>query len=343
VCNTVAEAQDTFLSLRTWFEGLDAPAPELMLLHARFPASRREQITREITGKFGKCERCPDLARCVHRPRAAVVVATQVIEQSLDLDFDLMVSDLAPVALLLQRAGRCWRHDGRKRPPWAYEPRLAVDTSGGLALPRSWPFVYSRSLLRRTDAELDDGVIAIPGDVQHLVEKVYDEAFADGEMDADDMEWFGKQMAEASLAEMAAIPEPDALSGLHSLTSSELSEDMAATRLGADSIRVLCAYRGSNAGLYLDAERSVKLPRTGKLSRSVVKTILAQTIPLRATLLKDRDTANDPPASWSGNAWLSDLVIIPLDVSIDGRAAGWIGQREFHLNPDLGLQITTSA
>lgn len=344
VCNTVAEAQETYLFLRGWFDTVP-DAPELTLLHARFPARRREEITAEITRKFGKCTQCPVLADCLHRPSAAVVVATQVIEQSLDLDFDLMISDLAPIALLLQRAGRCHRHPARKRPSWAAQPRLAVlrptDAAGGLALPRAWPFVYSPSLLRRTDAQLEDGVIAIPGDVQRLVETVYDDAFADGQMSDEDLEWVGKEIAESGLANLVSIPDPGAVSGLHQLTSSDVSEDMAATRLGADTARVLCAYRGPDGRLYLDAGHSVPLPEGAKLPRRVVKLILSETIPLRTTLLTGRDASNEPPATWSTNAWLRDLLIIPLQSDGDGRAATRIGGREFHLHPRLGLQITS--
>jgi CRISPR-associated endonuclease/helicase Cas3 len=276
-----------------------------------------------------------------------VLVATQVIEQSLDLDFDLMISDLAPIALLLQRAGRCQRHKGRLRPLWANEPRLTVlrpsDAQGELALPRAWPFVYSPSLLRRTDAQVSDGVIDIPGDVQDLMETVYDDAFANGEMSEEDMEWIGKEIAEAGVADMVAIPAPDEVSGLHELTASEANEDMVSTRLGADSSRVLCAYQGPDGLLYLDADCSVKLPDAAKLPRRAVKAILAETIPLRSTLLKGRGSTNEPPPSWTTTAWLRDLAIIPLQVGADARATGWIGQREFYLNPDLGLQITTHA
>jgi len=346
VCNTVAEAQETYLFLRDWFASLPH-APELTLLHARFPARRREEITTEIISKFGRCRLCPDLAGCAHRPKAAVLVATQVIEQSLDLDFDLMISDLAPIALLLQRSGRCHRHEGRVRPSWATEPRLAVlrpsGPDGELVLPRSWPFVYSPSLLRRTDVQITDGVIAIPGDVQRLVETVYDDAFANGELSDEDLEWIGKEIAESSLADMIAIPRPEELTGLHVLTSSDVSEEMVATRLGAESTRVLCAHQGPNGSLFLDAEHSVKLPDAAKLSRRVVKAILAETIPLRSTLLRGRDTVNEPPASWLKNAWLRDLIVIPLQRQADGRVTGWIGRREFHLRPDLGLRITTHA
>src|SRR5581483_7852384 len=83
-------------------------------------------------GKAGETVTMPDgTSRTVERPARAVLVATQVIEQSLDLDFDLMVSELAPVDLVLQRLGRLHRHARPDRPAhlstptlWLIEPTL---------------------------------------------------------------------------------------------------------------------------------------------------------------------------------------------------------------------------
>ncbi|GAA3446725.1 CRISPR-associated helicase Cas3' [Planomonospora venezuelensis] len=345
ICNTVAEAQNTYRVLCSWLADLPPGGkPELSLLHARFPARRREEITKEITRKFGRCDECRELQRCVHRPRAAIVVATQVIEQSLDLDFDLLISDLAPIALLLQRAGRCWRHDGRSRPSWATEPRLAVlrpsSESEALAIPAAWPFVYHPSLLRRTDAELTkigDGVIAIPGAVQGLVETVYNDAIETDE----DLDRIGREMAELGLAEMASIPEPEHVQHLHMLTSAEVDEEMVATRLGAESVRVLCVYQAADGRLSLDPQGARPLPDQNKLDRRQIKEILAETIPLRATLAKGRTAVNEPPANWQKNAWLRDLVLIPLRLATDGAMRGELGTKRFELDEMLGLQVSS--
>jgi CRISPR-associated endonuclease/helicase Cas3 len=75
------------------------------LLHARFALCDRKRHEAAVLAAFGK-----DRA---DRP-GRVLVATQVVESSLDLDFDVMVSDLAPMAALIQRAGRLWRHMDRR-------------------------------------------------------------------------------------------------------------------------------------------------------------------------------------------------------------------------------------
>ena len=93
VCNTVDESIEVARHLR----GDDDLANIVWLFHARYPPARRAEIEADVLKAFGK-----DSQR---RPQRAILVATQIIEQSLDLDFDLMVSRTAPIDLLIQRVG----------------------------------------------------------------------------------------------------------------------------------------------------------------------------------------------------------------------------------------------
>jgi CRISPR-associated endonuclease/helicase Cas3 len=83
-------------------EALRAAGLAPLLFHARFAMADRLGIEAEVLRRFGR-----DSAG---EARRAVLVATQVIEQSLDLDFDVLCTDMAPADLLIQRAGRLWRH-----------------------------------------------------------------------------------------------------------------------------------------------------------------------------------------------------------------------------------------
>ena len=101
--NTVDGAQESYraaLAERAEGDG------EVGLLHSRFPAYRREELEDEWMKKLGKNGT---------RPNGCVLCATQVVEQSVDIDVDFMITDLAPTDMMLQRVGRLWRHSGRKR------------------------------------------------------------------------------------------------------------------------------------------------------------------------------------------------------------------------------------
>lgn len=105
--NTVHDAVAAFRILQ---ERIGA---KVQLFHARFALGDRMRRETEVVSAFGKGDK-PN--------RNRVLVATQVVEQALDLDFDVMISDLAPIDLLIQRAGRLHRHDRGHRP----EPVLHV-------------------------------------------------------------------------------------------------------------------------------------------------------------------------------------------------------------------------
>jgi CRISPR-associated endonuclease/helicase Cas3 len=98
--STVRDARSAFeqLAAEPWLE-----ATKLTLFHSRFAMLDRQRIEAVVLARFGKDSG--------HEQRCGqVLIATQVVEQSLDLDFDLLITDLAPVDLLIQRAGRLQRH-----------------------------------------------------------------------------------------------------------------------------------------------------------------------------------------------------------------------------------------
>ena len=150
ICNTVDRAQAVYRQIRD--AGMVDPK-DLFLLHARFPFCWRDEKEKEIKERFGKHE--PPLKES----RRGIVVATQIIEQSLDLDFDLMITDLAPIDLLIQRIGRLHRHQDRDyapvRPEKLRDP-LCLVCQPGVNVADDLPafgndeYVYDRAILLRT-------------------------------------------------------------------------------------------------------------------------------------------------------------------------------------------------
>lgn len=86
------------------------------LFHARYRFVDRQGKERAAIDLYG---------RHASRDGGRILVATQVVEQSLDLDFDWMVTQICPVDLLFQRLGRLHRHD-RPRPAGFVSPRCTV-------------------------------------------------------------------------------------------------------------------------------------------------------------------------------------------------------------------------
>jgi len=171
IVNTVQRAQHLY---RLMQEALGSET-ELLLFHARYPADERSERERTVLRCFG----CRTDSQ---RPTRALLIATQVVEQSLDVDFDFMLTDLAPVDLLLQRAGRLHRHI-RQRPEQHKVPRLIVAGFQREREPElietAWGFVYDPYVLYRTWAIAGQETLwCLPQDIDRLVQAVYgDENF----------------------------------------------------------------------------------------------------------------------------------------------------------------------
>ena len=178
---------------------------QVVLLHARFTVADRLKHEAAVQNCFGR----DGIGRA-----GRVLVATQVVEASLDLDFDLMVTDLAPIGSLVQRAGRLWRHmdlrPAGKRPVAA--PALHVlapdpdRVEGADWLKRvlgSGALVYPQDVQWRTAKALfDRGMIRAPGGLRDLIETVHgdDPPEVPEALQGFEIETIGRQMSEAQQA-----------------------------------------------------------------------------------------------------------------------------------------------
>lgn len=179
VRNTVGAAQALYEELEARHRG------EVRLMHSRFTVADRERNDAWLLGHFGKDSSPGNALEGERRPQKAIVVATQVVEQSLDIDFDTLVTDLAPVDVLLQRIGRIHRHAGRHRPASLSRPvchilGMPADPEHAPALERGWTYVYGKWALLRAALVLRDAatpqgcVVHLPDDIGALVERAFE-------------------------------------------------------------------------------------------------------------------------------------------------------------------------
>ena len=179
--NTVKDAVQSYIEIKN-----RRPDWEVLLFHSRFTLVDRLDIEDQIVDWFGKQSSSKDRS-------GRILIATQVVEQSLDLDFDVMISDLAPIDLLIQRAGRLQRHardidgnllEGKKdkrgpaalniySPEWTESPDKSwyngFFPSGGKVYP------HHGRLWLTVKALKEHGGIRIPENARALIEGVYGE------------------------------------------------------------------------------------------------------------------------------------------------------------------------
>lgn len=177
--NTVDDAIEAFQLLRSF--GLEKS--NLILFHARFTVHDRRSVESQIIELFGPSSSKKERS-------GKILIATQVVEQSLDLDFDCMVSDLAPMDLLIQRAGRLHRHirtssgerttgiDGRGAAVLTvFAPELSNTPSEdwySSLLPRAaWVYPHHGQLWLAAVELAARGGFNVPEDYRALIEAVY--------------------------------------------------------------------------------------------------------------------------------------------------------------------------
>ncbi|MGC5365632.1 helicase-related protein, partial [Streptomyces sp. DT24] len=343
VCATVADAQDTYQYLRRTWTG---PPHDLVLVHARVRGRQRQSTLSDLRHRLG-----PNGPR----PARLVVVTTSLLDTSLDIDVDLMVSDLASLARLLQRLGRLgrftrlWAGQNRRPAWWDREtsPTLTVlhpvNSRGATALPPGWGTVEPAVTLDETARllpALEQEPLVVPNDVQALVEQIHGvtSGFAAEtkrlqQMAATHQTRTGRQQ---QLSAVHLVPPPKRVSSLADLHRQHLTTAQAATRPGVLPRRLLPCYRSSDGTLTLDAAGLLPLPDQEHLSTRHLRSILENTLPVPAAWVTRASARHQPPASWKQHPLLADTVLLPTD-SATRESEQHFGHHWLRMDEELGL------
>lgn len=318
--NTVDQAKDTYTAL---INEHNIPGRDVLLFHARFTLSDRRRIEAEALRIFGK-ESTPE------DRRGKILIATQVVEQSLDLDADFLISDLAPMELILQRLGREHRHLREWRPKGFEQPTLLVLSPEPIPDPApDWyervlgkaKYVYPRpALLWRTAWLLKEAgrIDLIPDEqgsileARRLIEGAYGDINAPQALIDAESETLGKDMAEKALATENILPLDQGY--CHSSTWYE--DTVTPTRLGEETVQIrLVKVENDTLSLWADNNMS---PLTCALSelRVPIRNIAAPvlTSDLNGRLEKLQRMMPDEgkwcrimPLRHDGNQWMCDM------------------------------------
>jgi CRISPR-associated helicase Cas3/CRISPR-associated endonuclease Cas3-HD len=356
--NTVARVQDAAVVLAQAF-GKD----QVAVAHSRFLAPDRaakDQWLRDVFGPPGRSSGA--------RPSRYIVVASQVAEQSLDVDFDLLASDLAPVDLLLQRLGRLHRH-AHNRPPRLQAARCFVTGVDWDATPPE-PVagsrrVYGRHLLLRSLATLYDqldasGSVVLPSAIAPLVQAAYggeplgpsawQPAMAAARDEFDREQAVKRERAQTfRLGAVGAAGEAiigwldadvgdvdDTGAGRAQVrdTAAESVEVVVVLRR-ADGILIMMPWLAKGGGVDIPAE----LEPPAWLARTIASCTLGLPIQLcTSEAVEELQRTGSFPA-WQRSPYLQNQLVLVLDEACRARLAGW----ELRYDRWSGLMVTKHA
>lgn len=354
ICNTVAKSQAVYRMLKPMCENADV---QLELFHARYPFDERMAREARAVSEFGKRSLLVGKPDYYPRPEKAILVATQVVEQSLDLDFDLMISEVAPVDLVLQRSGRMHRHERDDRPGHLQEPTLwivepPVDDKG---IPdfSTDSNVYSEYILQKSWYVLSElETIQIPEDIEPLIERVYTSpitAWTDGlsaaqmcslataEQKDEERRVRDTHLARAKLLQS---PDPDLMfldDGRHELFEDDSDAGkklQAATRLSQPSVQVVCSHKLRDGRLSLDAGGRYVIDENLCPSLEDARRLLARSVTLTHLGVVTALLSKPVPSGWTRNALLRRHRLVGFE---EGKTE--IGGWTVRLDEELGIVI----
>jgi CRISPR-associated endonuclease/helicase Cas3 len=296
VRNTVTRVQETADRLIAEFGGAN-----VTVNHSRFLSCDRARIDSDLVARFGPPGPEND------RRGTHIVVASQVLEQSLDVDFDLLVTDLAPVDLVLQRLGRLHRHR-RERPALVTAPRCAVvgveewSAEPVRAVSGSRRVYGEHTLLRAAALLSQRSRFSLPADIAPLVQDAY------GPVALGPASWQPAMAKAENLAQIDAAQRRDRAgqfllgeaTGSGSLVGwshagigdADGPRGAAQVRDGAESLEVLVVCRDRDGGLltpdWISRGAGRQIPIDQPVPAALARTIAACSLRLPLALSHDR-------------------------------------------------------
>ncbi|MFJ9388291.1 CRISPR-associated helicase Cas3' [Nocardioides sp. NPDC101246] len=353
ICNTVGRAQEAAKALRERY------GSDVVLVHSRFIATHRAEREAELRAELGR-----DGAR---RPLRRIVVGTQVLEQSLDVDFDAMVTDLAPTDLVLQRLGRLHRHV-RRRPERLAVPRAAIRgvqewSEDGPVPARGATVVYGDSRLLRAAAVMGlapatVSTLTLPDEVRPKVEAAYAAVFeappgwAERVRAADDRH--EKKTRDARVRadgfRLRSLPELEGhLVGLLEDSSADAEDPRCAPRVRdtEDGLEVIVVQRDDGVVRFIadgseHAGRVLPVDLGDSPEDRIARSLAAVTVrlPIQMTAPYAFEATLDALEAqghegWQSSRWLAGQLVLHLDT--DWNAT--VGEFDLHYDQADGLVV----
>lgn len=309
---------------------------EYFVLHSAFLATERDKQEEKLQQAIGKN---------AIRPKKMVVIGTQVLEQSLDIDFDVLYTDIAPMDLLLQRAGRLHRHN-IKRPKALETPQLfvmGINQWGDYGAANQ--SIYQQYLLMKTDYFLKNQ-ITLPNDISDLVQKVYtietDSEIKGIKTPKADFDNYTETKKAAAKNFQIGKPRKKTIHAWLDRKQANLDKNEqkanAAVRDIPETIEVVLIKHTTEGDFLLDGRKLETVPDY-EIAEQVIKLPTALTTYQKETehIINELENRTKPyHDNWNNSVWLNGTLVLPLDEKLSATVGKWTIQ----YSKKLGLSYT---
>ena len=331
IVNTIKRAQDLAQLIPT-----DIP---VLILHSAFLATDRSKLEQKLQSLIGKKAKRPD---------KLIVIGTQVLEQSLDIDFDVLYTDIAPMDLILQRIGRLHRHQ-IKRPLKLACPQvfiMGINSWGDYGDANE--AIYDKYLLMKTDYFLPDQ-ITLPIDISCLVQKVYSKENDSeiGGISQVKQNYLDKRKKLRKRASVFQIKPPFINFNIHGWldnnqpgVSKNEERAQAAVRDTKETIEILLLKK-TETGVCLLNGKSIEEDQVSskEIARQIIRLPHAVTFNIDESIDKLETITSEKYPEWQNDIWLKSALALTLDENNNVEFNGW----QLHYSKKIGLTYTKEA